>query len=131
MELLAKTCNTEQMNAQRMMARGFVIVGGLFWVAMIWGAAWAYQGAPLTSALGGAAIYAAAIAALFVIGMFYENVAAGLLAVGALVIVGFGIFAGWEAGVWATVLFFFILPMTVAAVLYFLAARMQAICNMK
>jgi len=130
MELLARTCKAEQMNAQRIFARSFVVIGGLFWVFMAWGAAWAYQGAPLTEALGGALVYAAVIAAIFVLGMFYENLTAAVLTAGAVAIVIFGIVTGWEAGVWATVFFFFILPMLVAAVLYFMAARMQKICEM-
>jgi len=130
MELLAKTCNTERMNAQRIFARGFVLVGGLFWVFMAWGAAWAYEGAPFSQALGGALIYAAAIAVLFVIGMFYENLAALLLLVGAVGVIGFGVISGWEVGVWATVFFFFILPMLVAAALYYMAARMQKVCSL-
>jgi hypothetical protein len=83
MELLAKTCKTEQMNAQRLFARLFVIFGGLFWIFMAWGTQWAYKGAPFTKAIGGAAIYAAIIAVLFLIGMFYENLAALILVVGA------------------------------------------------
>lgn len=130
MELLAKTCKAEQMNAQRLFARIFVIVGGLFWVFMSWGAAWAYKGAPLTEALGGALIYAAGIALVFLIGMFYENIAALVLALGAVGVVAFGVVSGWEAGVWGTVFFFFILPMLIAAALYFLAARMQKICSL-
>jgi len=128
MELLAKACNTEHMNAQRILARSFVLVGGLFWIFMAWGRAWAYEGAPLTEALGGALLYAAGIAVLFVIGMFYENLAAAILALGAIVIVIAGIVVGWEVGVWATVFFFFIVPMLVASALYYLAARMQKIC---
>ena len=108
-----------------------MLVGGLFWVFMSWGAAWAYQGAPLTEALGGALIYAAGIAAIFIVGMFYENLAAAILVVGALAIVVYGIVGSWETGVWATVFFFFIVPMLVASALYFLAARMQKICEMK
>jgi hypothetical protein len=130
MELLARTCKMEQMNAQRIFARIFVIFGGLFWVFMIWGAAWAYQGAPFTEALSGAAIYAVAIFAIFLIGMFYEYLVSLILVVGAGAIVVYGLVSGWEAGVWATVAFFFILPMIIAAALYFLAARMQNICNL-
>jgi len=130
MELLAKTCKSEQMNAQRIFARVFVVVGGLFWVFMSWGASWAYQGAPFTEALGGALIYAGAIALIFVIGLFYENVAAAILAAGAVGVVVYGVIMGWEVGVWGTVFFFFILPMLIASGLYFLAARMQRICNM-
>jgi len=129
MELLAKACNTEQMNAQRIFARVFVVVGGLFWVFMAWGTSWAYRGAPLMEAMGGALIYAAAIALVFLIGMFYENIAALILAAGAVGVVAYGVFMGWEVGVWGTVFFFFILPMLIASALYFLAARMQKICT--
>lgn len=130
MELLAKTCKTEQMNAQRIFARIFVVLGGLFWVFMAWGTAWAYKGAPLTEALGGALIYAAAIAAVFVIGMFFEYLAALILGAGAVGVVVYGVIMSWEAGVWGTVFFFFVLPMLIAAALYFLAARMQKICTL-
>jgi len=131
MELLARTCKTEQMNAQRLFARLFVIVGGLFWVFMAWGTAWRYQGAPFTEALGGAMIYAAVIAAIFILGMFYEYLTAVVLTVGAVGIVVFGLVTGWEAGVWATVFFFFIVPMIIAAALYSMAARMQKICELR
>ncbi|PKQ16853.1 MAG: hypothetical protein CVT67_03580 [Actinobacteria bacterium HGW-Actinobacteria-7] len=128
MELLAKTCNTEQMNAQRILARVFVLIGGLLWVVMAWGAQWAYKGAPLTEALGGALIYAAALAFVFILGLFYENLTALLLVAAAAAIVVFGFISAWEVGVWATVFFFFLLPMAMAAALYALAARMQKIC---
>jgi hypothetical protein len=130
MELLARTCKTEQMNAQRIFARIFVILGGLFWIFSAWGAKWAYQGAPFTESLGYAAIYAAAIAVIFVIGLFYEYLAALILVVGAVVVIGFGLFSGWESGVWSIALFFFVLPMLIAAALYSMAARMQKICSL-
>ena len=94
MELLARTCKTEQMNAQRILARLFVIFGGLFWVFMAWGAKWAYQGAPFTEALGGAAIYAAAVAVVFILGLFYEMLTALLLVIGAGAIIVFGFVSG-------------------------------------
>ena len=37
MELLSRTCSTERMNIERILARTFVVVGGLFWVLMLWG----------------------------------------------------------------------------------------------
>lgn len=130
MELLTRTCKTDEMNVQRIMARVFVVIGGLFWVAMIWGAQWAYEGAPVTQALGYAAVVAAGIALVFVLGMFYENAAAIVLAVGALAVIVFGFVSGWESGVWGIAFFFFIVPMVIAAVLYALAARMQRICKL-
>ncbi len=128
MELLARTCNTEKLNAQRLFARMFVVFGGLFWVSAIWGAQSVYRGAPLAEAAGSAAIFAAVIAVVFVLGLFFEFLTAALLAVGAVGVIVFGIFMGWEAGVWATVIFFFVLPMIIAAALYFSAASMQKVC---
>ncbi len=129
MELMARTCKMEQMNVQRIAARGLVIVGALFWGSAAWGARWAYQGAPFTEALGYAMLYAGAILAVFVLGLFFERLAASVLALGSVAVVVLGVLGGWEAGVWAVVFFFFIMPLLAASVLYFMAARMQMICS--
>jgi hypothetical protein len=129
MELLSRTCNLEQMNVQRIMARLFVIVGALFWGFSAWGAKWAYQGAPFSEALSFALMYAGSIMVLFVIGLFFENLAAVLSALVSVAIIGAGIVGGWEAGVWAVMIFFFTLPLMIAAALYAMAARMQRICS--
>lgn len=128
MELLARTCNAETMNAQRIIARAFVIVGALFWGFSAWGAKWAYEGAPFTSALSYAAVFAGAILVILVIGLFYENLAAAILALASIAIIVAGVVGKWETGVWATMFFFFILPLLIAAVLFMFAARMQKIC---
>lgn len=129
MELLARTCNYDVMNVQRILARGFLIVGALFWGSAAYGAKWAYQGAPFTEALAYGLLYAGAILAVLVIGMFYENLAAVILAVGSVAIILIGVFSGWEAGVWGVMTFFFILPLVVAAVLFALAAGVQRRCD--
>lgn len=131
MEFLARTCRTEQMNLQRVFARLFVIAGGLLWVFMAWGVEWSYRGSPLIEALGFALIYVVGIAAIFVIGLFYEYLAAALLVAGTVAVVILGLVRGWEAGVWGIAVFFFILPMLIAAALYAMAARMQRICELR
>ncbi len=128
MELLARTCNTDQMNVQRILARAMVLMGGLLWILMAWGAQWAYKGAPLGEALASAAYFALGLAAIFILGLFYENLAAAVLGLGAAAIVVAGVVGSWELGVWATVFWVFLLPMLISAVLYALAARMQKIC---
>lgn len=130
MELLSRTCKMEQMNAQRIFARFFVLVGALFWGFAAWGARWAYQGQPFGEALGGAMIYAGAILAVFVLGLFYEQLAALVLALASVAVIALGFVSGWETGVWATMVVFFVLPLLLAAALYYLAARMQKICSM-
>lgn len=129
MELLARTCKTERMNFQRILARVLLLFGGVFWVSAVFGARWSYQGAPLTKSLADAGIYAIIVVVVFVVGLFYETLAAILLAVAAVGVVVWGIIAGWEAGVWSTVAFFVLLPMILSAALYAAAARMQKICN--
>lgn len=129
MELLARTCKTEVMNVQRIMARLFVIVGALFWGFAAWGAKWAYEGAPFTTAMSYGALFAAAILVVFVIGLFFENLAAAILLIASLGVIVAGFVGRWETGVWAVVLFFFVLPLVIAGVLYLMAARMQKICE--
>lgn len=128
MELLAKTCKTEQANVQRIFARVFTAVGILFWFGWVWGAEYAYQGSPFFEAVGSALLFAAPVVVVFIVGMFYENIAAILMALTAVGIVVYGFVQGWETGVWATMFFFYVLPAVIASVLYALAARMQRIC---
>lgn len=130
MELLAQTCKTEQMNAQRLMARFFLLIGGIFWVIAAVSAQYAYRGAPFTEALRYALVYAAAVFAVFLIGLFYENLAATILVLGIVGILITGIVLGWGAGLWAIIFFFFMVPMALAAILFLLAARMQKICTL-
>lgn len=59
-----------------------------------------------------------------------EQLAAWILGIASVVVVVLGIMGGWETGVWAVVVFFFILPLLLGSVLYFMAARMQKICGL-
>lgn len=128
MGIMDRTCNTETMNMQRILARVAVVIGGLFWIAAAWGARYAYQGASFTEAASYAAVFIGVVVVVFVLGMFFEGLAGvGLLAGAALVAV-WGLLAGWSTGVFATMFFFAMLPMIIAGVLYLLAARMQRTC---
>ncbi len=130
MELLAQTCKTEQMNAQRLAARIFLLAGGIFWVIAALSAQYAYRGAPFTEALRYALVYAAAVFVVFLIALFYENLAALILVLGFLGVVILGFVAGWGTGLWAIVFFFFLVPMLLSAILFLSAARMQKICTL-
>lgn len=128
MELLARTCHMERMNVQRILARSLLLLGGVFWVAMVWGASWAYQGQPFARSLGNAAVFAAIVIGVFALGLFYEYLAAIVLAVFAVGVIVWGVVSGWESGVWATAAFVILLPAIASAALYAAAARMQRIC---
>lgn len=138
MELLSRTCKTESMNVERIIARLFVVLGGLFWIFMLWGSQTGsgYSLGPLTSAevknaIGTAAIPLVLTVIVFVLGLFFERLTALVLLVAAAAVVIWGIIAAWESGVWMMAIAFLIAPMLIAAALYWLAGRMQQICLME
>lgn len=131
MEVLARTCKFEQMNVQRLVARGFVLVGAVLLFSMTFFSQFSYQGSPFAYAASFALIFAAGAVAVFVLGLFYENLAAIALLIGAVALIVWGIVGAWEAGTWGIMVFMFLIPMIVAAALYAAAARMQEICELR
>ncbi len=131
MELLAKTCNYERMNVQRLMARMFVVAGGLFWMAAAFGASFSYQDKPLVESVGTALIPIGIAVIALALGWFYEVLTAAVLFAGAVGVVVWGFVAGWEPGVWVVMLAVLAAPMAIAGLLYLLAARMQNTCSLE
>ena len=131
MQLLARTCKTDRMNVERLGARVFVLGGGLFWVAAAVGAFTGYL--PDEDILIEALILLVLTLVVFVVGLFYEYVAALIalaIAIGAI-IYGFTAPGIDEAGTWALWILFTTVPAGIAALLYFSAARMQGICELE
>lgn len=131
MELLARTCSTERMNVERLVARLFVLAGGIFWAAAAFGADFAYNDQTLMEAVVTALIPLGITIVAFIVGWYYEVLAAALLGAGIIAVIVWGIVVGWEAGVWITMASVLIAPMAIAAVLFLLASRMQRICEME
>ncbi len=138
MRLMERTCKTERMNIERLMARAFVIVGGAFWVIMAVAADTPqkysnliYNNVNPVEVLGSVLLPLALVLIVFVVGLFYEYLAAALLFAGAAASIAYGVVAGWETGVWVTAGLVLIAPMVVAGLLYLLAARMQRICELE
>ncbi len=136
MELLSRTCNTDRMNVERLIARAFVIVGGLFWIVMYFGANTkqhyadlVYSAADIEKAMPSALLPLAVTIVVFVLGLFYERLTAVVLLALAAGIVAYGAIAQWNgAGLWMTILTLVVAPMVIAAMLYWLAGRMQQVC---
>ena len=135
MELLSRTCKTETMNIERIIARAFVILGGLFWILMFFGsqtqaryAHMVYTVADVEKGLLNGLIPLVITVVVFVLGMFYERLTALLLVIGAAGVVVWGVIDQWGVGVWMTIAALLIAPMLIAALLYWLAGRMQQIC---
>lgn len=131
MELLARVCNTERMNVERLVARLFVAAGGLFWAAAAFGADFAYNDKTLMAAVVTALIPLGITIAALALGWFYEMLTALILGIGIAGVIVWGIVTGWEAGVWITMGSALIAPMAIAALLFMLASRMQRICTLR
>ncbi len=113
---------------ERIFARGFVIAGGVVWIAAVFGAMNAYLGKTVAVSTLDAAIPLALAVAVFVVGWFYERLASAILAVASVGVIVWGVISAWEAGVWLYMGIALIAPMVVAALLYLLAAQTQTVC---
>lgn len=131
MNLFARTCNYDVMDAERIAARTFVGLGGVIWAVLAIGAAL------LLPSGSGAPAYLPAVAVLLVaaialwIGWFFENLAAILLFLAAVATVVWGILTGWEAGVWGIMAIFLIGPEIVGGLLFLMSGQMQKACELK
>lgn len=131
MEILARTCNTDTMDGQRIAARLFVGLGGVCWSVLAIDSALTF-GTPNAAVFTIQMVLPLALSTLaLTIGWFYENLAAALLFAGAIATVAWGVMVGWELGVWGLMGLFLIAPEIIAGVLFLGAARMQVICQMK
>ena len=129
MELLARTCNIDVGDSERIAARLFVGLGGLLWAILAIGATATYSASAGTIALVPALLVAALAIVAFLIGWFFENLAAVVLFAGAVATVVWGFVVGWEAGVWGLMAVFLIGPEIIAGLLFLMAAQMQKACE--
>jgi len=132
MDILVRRCNYDRMNLERIFARGFVLFGGVIWVAAALGAASkTYLNATPMETAWLAFIPLALAGIAFLVGWFYERLAAVLLFVGAVVVVVWGLVGAWEMGVWMTMGAVLIAPTAVAGLLYLMAAMTQSACELQ
>lgn len=131
MELMARVCKSETMNYERLAARIFVALGGVFWIAAVFGMDFGYRDKGVLASAQSALVPLVAVVVALGVGWFFENLAAVLLLAGVVAGVAWGVIAGWEAGVWWVMAGVLIGPMAICALLFFLAARMQRICELQ
>lgn len=126
MELMSRAARCERMNYERLFARVFVVVGGVFWATAAVGA----QTYTDQSTLDPWIILGVTVVALAV-GWFYEYLAALLLAVGAVAVSVYVVVSTTVPGdIWWMV-GLVVAPMVIAALLFLLAARSQKICTLE
>jgi hypothetical protein len=131
MRILARTCNYDVMDTERIAARLFVGLGGVVWSVLAIGSAYVYGTASPAALTIQVLLPLGLTVVAFAVGWFYENLAAALLFAGAVATVAWGVVQGWEPGVWAIMALFLIAPEVIAGILFLMAARMQALCEMK
>lgn len=131
MGLFARTCSYDVMGAERLAARLFVAIGGIWWTISVAAAALIYGEANLFSAVLQALFPLALTIIAFGVGLRYENVAALILFVGAFLAVIWGVIARWEPGVWLVMFVILIGPAVIAGILYLLASQMQQTCELR
>lgn len=132
MQLFVRTCNFDRMNIQRIFARGFVVVGGLFWAFSAFLQPYGNRTIPILASAGYSAAILVLTVAVFVIGWFYEYVASVVLIAGAAGIIIYGLIGQWDlVGVWGPLVMLLIGPMIVAGLLFLLAAQTQTVCSLQ
>jgi len=129
---MAKTrCNPDRLTIQRLAARTFVVLGGVFWVLAIFSAERVYRGSSDLISAGNAFLPLALTGVVLVVGWYFEYAIAALLAVGAIAVAVWGVMSGWEPGVWVLMVSTLITPMVISGTLFLFAARMQSVCTLE
>lgn len=117
----AKRNHPDRPNTERVFARVFTVVGGVFWIATAFAGPYVFQDASVLGAFSVAVYPLVFTIGMLTIGWFYERLAAGILAIGAIGTIAWGVIMGWEFAVWLIMLLFFVTPTVIAATLFFLA----------
>ena len=138
MSLLVRTCSTDRINASRIIARAAIILGGLLWAVMLFAQASTQKYADLTYSFNevaeageNALIPLLITVGVFALALYYERLAAAVLFVAAGAVIVWGVIAGWEMVVWASVMMVLALPMMVSGALLLLAASTQRVCELE
>jgi hypothetical protein len=118
---MSEEMNSARRNTERMFARGFVVLGGIFWIVTAFAGPYVYGGKSVVGAFGVAFYPLAFTIGVLVVGWYYERVVSLVLALGAVGTIAWGVIMGWEPAVWAIMLMFFVSPTVVASLLFFLA----------
>ena len=118
--------NLEIKNVERIFARGFTVLGGLFWIGMAFAGPYVYGGQSVLTAFQTAIYPLAFTVGVLILGWFYERLAALILALGAMGTIAWGlIWGGWEPFVWGIMIAFFVTPTVISAVLFYLAGNVD------
>ena len=135
MNFMLRTKDTGQANVERILARTFVILGGMFWTLAFFGvntrasyATFVYTLPEVARASMVALVPLALTVSVLVLGVYYERLAGVVLVLGAVAMLIYGAVLHLDEPVlWTTAISVLVAPAAVSAVLYLLAARRQEV----
>jgi hypothetical protein len=139
MNFMLRAKDTGQVNIERILARAFVALGGLFWTLAFFGrntkASYSYFVYTLPEVERAAMIALIPLAltvAVFALGMFYERLAGAVLLIIVVAMLAYGVFGHLgEVILWVTAVSVLVAPSAIAAILYLFAARTQEFQELK
>lgn len=108
---------------ERGIARGFVVLGGLFWGITAFAGLYSFRQTGAQEAFLVASLPLLASLVTLIIGWYWERIAAVMLVGATAGVIYWGVVAAFEAGVWAIVAIALIGPMLTAAALFWMARR--------
>jgi len=133
MDVMLRAKDTGRVNVERILARSFVLLGGLFWTLAFFGANtrasytnFVYTLPEVGRAATMALIPLAITVSVFVLGMYFERLAGVLLLLISAAMIAYGVvnYLG-EVVLWVTAVSVLVAPSAIAAILYLFAARTQ------
>ncbi len=139
MDFMLRTKDTGEPNVERILARGFVVLGGLFWTLAFFAAntkasyaTFIYSLPEVERAVMYALFPLVLTIAVFVLGLFYERLTGVVLLVAAAAMLLYGaVLHLGEVVLWVTAVAVLVGPTIAAAILYFFAARTQEYQELK
>lgn len=113
----------DRLVVDEILVRGFTMLGVLIWAVAAFGA----LAAGSMQVFYGYGVVALFVSTAFIIGLYFERIAAVELTVGAAGLVAWGVTAGWDVAMWVMIGAMMIVPMAVAAGMYFFAAHEEEV----
>lgn len=127
----AQECHPDRMTVERIAARAFVILGGLFWIAASLAADMGFRGNTALVSARNALLPLLLTVVVLAVGWFFEREVAYFLGVLSAGVVVWGVVSGWEMGVWLLVATTLIAPMVISGVLFYFAGRDAEACKIE
>lgn len=128
MEANTQSCSLDRVMIERVVARGFVVAGGVFWAIATFAGLYTFRQTGVPAALIASFWPLFITATALAIGWYFERTAAILLYLGALTVLLVGVTQGWDPIIFGVMVLALAVPMAISATLFLLARREERRC---